>query len=227
MNVALTRLRRETEATLLELAERFQLITADAVMCLRSELFKDRADADGMLNQLVAAGTLREITLYGDVSCFVPPDRNRDKVISETTKIRALAMLQVCASHSKSRRRLTANEFSRYFPELKRPGLPMNYYVDLSQEQPKLGFLRVDTGGHGRWDRIVAKALDDMRKHRLKSAFARFVKRDALEVRVVTALPQKAVRICRELNDKPTILTRSVQVSVVPELLSLIAPVSL
>ena len=102
----------------------------------------------------------------------------------------------------------------------------MNYYVDLSQDQPKLGFLRVDTGGHGRWDRVVSKALDDMRKHRLEPAFARFIKRNALEIRVVTALPQKADRICRALTDKSTSLTRSIQVSVVPELLNLIAPVS-
>ena len=226
MNVASTQLRRETEAALLELAERFQLITSDTAICLRPELFRNGTEAGSLLSQMAATELLQEITLYGDVPCFVPPRRNRQRTLSETTRIRALAMLHVCASHSRSRRRLTASEFSKYFPELKRPGLPMNYYVDLSQDQPKLGFLRVDTGGHGRWDRVVSKALDDMRKHRLEPAFARFIKRNALEIRVVTALPQKADRICRALTDKSTSLTRSIQVSVVPELLNLIAPVS-
>lgn len=226
MNKVPTRLRRDTEAALLQLAERFQLMTADAAWELRRDLFNSPADANNVLIQLATIGLLREITLYGFVSCFVPADRNKEKPFSETTKIRALAMLQVCASRSASRRRLTASEFTRYFPELRRPGLPMNYYIDLSQDQPKLGFLRIDMGGRGRWDRIVAKALDDMRKHRLEPAFARFIKRDALEIRIVTALQQKANRIYRVLKDKPTSLAGSIQVSVVSELLSLIAPIS-
>ena len=101
----------------------------------------------------------------------------------------------------------------------------MNYYVDLARDQPKLGFLRVDTVGRGRWDRIVAKALDDVRKHRLETAFSRFIERDALEIRVVTALKQKANRISRALKNKPTSLGQSIEVSAVPELLNLIAPI--
>lgn len=215
----------ESTVVLGELAERYQLITADAASQLRRDHFNNEAKARDAMKQLAAAGCLREVTLYGNVTCFVPAGRHREKPLSETSKIRALAMLYVCASVSHHRTRLTATEFEKYFPELRRPGLPMNYYVDLAGHQPKLGFLRVDTGGHGRWDRIVAKALDDVRKHQVEPAFGRFIQRDALEIRVVTALHQKANRISRALNEKPTSLAQSIDVSVVPELLNLIAPI--
>lgn len=216
----------ETVTALQDLAERFQLITAKAVFQLRHELFESDADAESVLRQMAAARILHETTLYGYVSCFVPAAIPTNRPLSEITRIRALAMLNVCASGSRVRRRLNAVEFKKYFPTLHRPGLPMNYYIDLSEEQATLGFLRVDTGGCGRWDRIVAKAMGDVRKHHLEPAFAPFIKRGALEIRVVTALQQKANRISRLLSEKPTILTQSIQVSVVPEILNLIAPVS-
>ncbi len=225
MNETPNRATDETAVALRELAERYQLITAAAATQLRRDHFNTDAQAIDALHQLAPAGSLREVTLFGNVTCFVPEVRRCKKPLSETTKIRALAMLSVCASASHHRTRLTGIELEKYLPELQRPGLPMNYYVDLSHDQPKLGFLRVDTGGHGRWDRIVAKALDDVRKHQIEPAFRRFIQRDALEIRVVTPLHQKAIRITRALNDRPTDLGQSIEVSVVPELLNLIAPI--
>lgn len=225
MNMPSTDLTDESGFVLRELADRYQLLTAEAASQLRRDHFDKEAKARDAMKQLAAAGCLREVTLYGNVTCFVPAGHHREKPLSETSKIRALAMLSVCASASHHRTRLTATEFEKYFPELRRPGLPMNYYVNFAGDQPRLGFLRVDTGGHGRWDRIVAKALDDVRKHQVEPAFGRFIQRDALEIRVVTALHQKRNRITRALTDKPTSLAQSIEISVVPELLNLIAPI--
>ena len=112
----------EVAAKLNQLAERYQLITTAAAFDLTRDLFETKADAKNALYQLVARGALRELSLYRGLSCFIPPAREGGKPLSETTKIRALAMLSVCAHQSQSRTRLTASEFEKYFPDLSRPG---------------------------------------------------------------------------------------------------------
>ena len=207
------------------LTERYKLMTAAALCALRPDFCPHERLAQQSLKELVAGGALAEAPLYRNRTCFyrVAPEGER-REFSETSKIRSYAMLAVCATGSAKRTRLTRTEFQQYFADSYRPGLPMNYYVDLSTPQPLLGFIRVDQGGQGRWDRVVAKALDDARKHRLEPAFARFLKRNALEIRIVTALPQKADRLRRALNEKQVARGIPIHISVVPELINLIAP---
>ena len=71
----------------------------------------------------------------------------------------------------------------------------------------------------------ASSALDDARKHRLEPAFDRFRKGNAIETRIVTALPQKADRIRRALLDHPNPSGIPIQISILPELINLIAPV--
>jgi hypothetical protein len=207
------------------LAERYKLLTDAALRELRRDLFPDIATARRILQNLVRQGLLSETPLYRNRSCYVAANTAEEKPdISENAKIRAYAMLAVCAKQTAQRTRLTRGEFQQYFPDTYRTGLPMNYYIDLTADQPMLGYLRVDLGGAARWDRIAVKAQSDVRKHRLEPAFARFVKRKALEIRIVTALPQKADRLRRALVEKAIPDGISIHVSVIPELINLIAP---
>ena len=67
----------------------------------------------------------------------------------------------------------------------------MNYYVDTSGPQPRLGFIRVDAGGRGRWDRVLAKCRDDLQVHQRMLASAQFIDRQAFEITLITTLPKK------------------------------------
>ena len=147
--------------------------------------------------------------------------------LSEAAKIRAYAMLAFCCLGDISRDRLTRRELQRHFADLDRPGLPLNYYVDGSRPKPQLGFLRVDTGGHGRWDRIVEKVRHDAESHWLMPGFRRLITAGCFEITLVAALAEKAERIRRELAEGR--IARPVQVRVVamPDLVHLVMPAAL
>ena len=135
---------------------RYGLITPATMSSLQPDLFKHPGAARELLRELSHEGLILEDTLYKGHTFYY----RREQPYSEPSKIRAYAMLAICAARSANRTKLTRTEFQQYFPEMCRPGLPMNYYVDLTAANPVLGFVRADLGGHGRWDRIVAKALD-------------------------------------------------------------------
>ena len=201
-------------------------MTETALAKLRPDLFFNTRVARRTLVELVRDKELIETPLYRNRSCFFAREpKGETEDFSEAGKIRAYAILAVCASSSANRTRVTRQEFQNYFPETYRPGLPMNYYVELGSRDPVLGFVRLDRGGPGRWDRLVAKALNDARRHRLEPAFERFIEKNALEIRVVTALPQKADRLRRALTEKVSRANIPIHVSVVPELINLIAPI--
>jgi len=211
--------------TAVSLTARYRLMTASALRELRPDLYPRERSARKVLIELARRGELAEAPLYRNRTCFYrrEPAEHREE-FSEPAKIRAYAMLAVCAAREARRTRLTREELQKYFADWYRPGRPANYYLDLSDEKPVLGFLRVDHGGRGRWDRVLAKALDDARKHRLEPAFERFLAQGALEVRIVTALPQKANRLRCALNEKQAARGVPIHISVVPELINLIAP---
>lgn len=98
----------------------------------------------------------------------------------------------------------------------------MNYYVDTSSGPPRLGLLRVDPGGCGRWDRVVAKCCEDLRDHERHPGFARLIRGGQFEVTLVTALPQKAERIALAFDAGR--VGAPLRLCAVPELLYLIAP---
>jgi hypothetical protein len=142
--------------------------------------------------------------------------------IPERAKIINYAILACCCLSDTTRQRLTLGEFRQHFPQLLRPGLTMNYYVDASGDRPRLGFVRVDMGGHGRWDRILAKCCDDWRAHEAHAGFRSLIDRGEFEISIVTALEQKADRLRHALSAHKQKMV--VRICAVRRLLDLIAP---
>ena len=206
---------------------RYSLLTAQALAGLKPQLFESSRRAKAALFAGVRHGLLEKGRLHPGRIAFFPVRNGRPDRLSEMAKIRAYAALAVCAASSGRRTRVTSDEFQKTFSDLYRPGMAMNYVLDRSEREPRLAFLRIDTGGHARWDRIVAKLLADARRHRLNPAFRRLVERRSVEIRLVTALPQKADRVCRALQSRPAQPEIPIHISVVPELINLIAPLPL
>lgn len=176
---------------------------------------------------LKQGGQIAEAPLYQQRRYLHLQDHASDQPAgahSELSKTRNYAMLAFCCLGENPRERLTTNDFRKHFPDLYRPGLPLNYYVDLEQDSARLGFMRVDTGGRGRWDRVIARARSDIQKHSSEPAFRELIEHDLFEVAILTALPQKAERIRKSLQDGDSRTGGLIRVSAIPDLLYLIAP---
>lgn len=144
--------------------------------------------------------------------------------LSEPAKIRAFAFLSYCCLGKTRRARLTSVEMQSRFPGLVAAGQAQRYYVDSSQSHPVLGFLRVDIGGPGRWDRVVRSFRQDILSHTHRPEFHQLIQEGQFELAVATALPQKAERIRTALNAAEALEHIALRMVVIPDLLHLIAP---
>ena len=151
-------------------------------------------------------------------------DRPKHGPLSEPAKVRAYAMLVFCCLHDVPRERLTADDFQTHFPDLYRPGMSANYYIDTTGNRPRIGLLRVDFGGRGRWDRIISRVRRDIEAHYLAAGFRRLLARQSFEITVVTALPQKAGRIRQALAGHCDARRVPIRVVAMPDLLHLVMP---
>ena len=185
-----------------------------------------------LLGSLCKSGAVGRASLYRGEEYFylgqLPQGpttvQARTGPLSEPAKIRNYALLHHCCLGTVKRRRLTANDLQSHLPELHRPGVPLNYYINVDASLPRLGFVRVDVGGRGRWDRVLAKCQEDLRLHWSHTGCREFIRRDLFEVTVITALPQKAARLQRTLTELDDPRTNLIRVSACPELINLIAP---
>jgi hypothetical protein len=148
--------------------------------------------------------------------------RRRAGALSEVAKVRAYGILAFCCLSERPRQRLTPEEFRRAFTAHHRPGLPMSYYAD--QEARRLGFIRVDAGGGGRWDRIAARIIEDIARHRAIAAFGDTIAAGAFELALVTATERKAERLRPLFEEETRMSGIPVRVHAVPQLIDLIAP---
>lgn len=193
--------------------------------------------AKSTLKRLRGEGYLKEAALYGDrkydyltpegAAAIDLPLAGREaerlgKPLTEEPKVRAYAVLAFCCLSDRPRQRLTHDEFNQLFPEHDRLGLPLSYYAD--HEATRLGFVRVDNGGHGRWDRVVERVRSDVERHREALAFRDAIRRGNLEVTLVTATEQKAGRLRTAFAEGEAFTAVPVRVHVVPDLIELIAP---
>ena len=232
MNHGPSTARLETE--LVDQITRYKMTTLQAATTLPSARRLGRRRIVGLLNWLCRQNRIAAAPLFYQRRYFhlpiAPGDLESDSnvrkrgALSEEAKIRNYAMLTFCCLGKAKRHRLTATELAQYLPEFQRLGMPLNYYLDNSTNSPRLGFIRVDTGGRGRWDRILEKLRADVRLHASRAEFRNLVQQDAFEVTLITARPQKARRLAETLNSKPEAQMVRVHIAVVPELLPLIAP---
>ncbi len=149
-------------------------------------------------------------------------DASRIGILSEQAKFRAFALLTFCCRTDKPRVRLTPQELAAYLPDCQRVGLPSTYYYDASGIG-QLGFVRVDAGHHGRWDRVVQTLREDISAHLRRTAWERLIKANRFEFTVLTVFPEKAERIRETVAQQAAFRCARVQVIALPELFPLIA----
>jgi hypothetical protein len=179
---------------------------------------------DARQRQLVDAAQLHDGISYWHLSSAGAAkcgSNARFGPLSEPAKLRAYAVLRFCCLSEQPRHRLLPGELRRHFPELDRPGLPSGYYLDPTGPK-RLGFLRVDAGHRGRWDRILQTLRDDIRDHASQSAFTRLVRAERFELTVLTVFRSKAERIKECLASLREAKSVPVKVAAIPELLPLI-----
>ncbi len=153
--------------------------------------------------------------------CELPPDRTGP--LSEPAKIRAVAMLRFCCVSDHSRHLFVADELAESFPMLAAVGLCRGYYFEPGPAG-RIGFVRVDAGRRGRWDRVLQTIRQDIETHLLRRGFRQIVQAARFEITVVTILPQKAKRIQDSLPTIPGTDSIPVHVMAMPELLPLVEP---
>ena len=184
-----------------------------------------------LLRSLEAGGIIGSQWLHHDLPCWhlagkgaiesgLPLERSGP--LTEPAKLRAYAMLRFCCLSTCPRMRLTPDDMRKHFPDLYRNGMPQGYYFD-SHDQGKLGLLRIDAGGRGRWDRVVHSVLDDVIQHRQRPGFSRLMQVQRFEFTIATILPQKADRIRGAIEQKSELNNVAMRIVAMPELLPLIA----
>jgi len=221
------------ERIVMEHVARYRMTTYPAVNSLRGVRHFGRRRLRQLLNSMCRSRQLGRSTLFHQKHYFFLADDGasptkgagrRTGPLSETAKVRNYAIQSYCLRGGVYRSRLTKEELASMLPEIDRPGLPLNYYVDTSSDAPRLGFVRVDVGGHGRWDRIAKTCVSDLMSHIGNPAFQQFIQSDAFEVTLITTMPQKADRLRSWIVEQSPEATSLLKVVAFPELINLIAP---
>lgn len=193
-----------------------------------------KAAATDTIATLLSARLITEEWLYSGCRCYVLSNRGHELLsvssakqanhrcsLSTETKIRRYAMLSFCCLGEVSRIRLTQSELSVFCSETMNQVGAGNYYVEPDANH-RLGFIRVDMGGRGRWDRVLAKAEQDARRILQEPACQTLIRAGQMELTIATATQEKAERMSRQLMASPCQLP--IRIAVISELLDLIAP---
>jgi hypothetical protein len=228
MHAQTTERRTFVEDAVLHHVARYRLTVPEAVQHLAACRGRSRGDVLRTLSRLETQRRLTSVWLYAGRRGYVakddkkqaPSQRAPASGLSETAKVRHFAMLAFCCLGSAPRQRLTRAELVARIDGLKSPDCTSPYYA----EADRIGFLRVDAGGHGRWDRILAKSLEDARDHTREPVWRPWIDAGRFEITIVTALPQKAERLCRAMAALDQAPPVPVRITALPELLYLIAP---
>lgn len=224
------------EVSVLELTEHYGLTVIEAVARLPAFKRKSNADALRSINRLVRRRLLTETWLYpgrrcyclttkangtGDTGDTLAGQAVNARPLSQESKIRRFAMLSFCCLGATPRTRLSPALLRHTFPTLDGTSLTGGYYLQPTN-QNVIGFLRVDMGGDGRWDRVLAKCAEDARRLTNLPTWRDHLAAGCVEITVATAMPQKAERLSRALLKSSSLLPT--RIAVIPEMLNLIAP---
>jgi hypothetical protein len=211
---------------------RYRLTTPEALRTVPPLRLATNATALALLRDLAAEGGLGHAPLDRHGSYFYLTAQGAREVIgedsarlsgplSESAKLRAFALLAFCRLSSVNRERLSADDLRRLVPGLDTGGMPSTFYAERSETTRALGFARIDAGGHGRWDRILATVHADARRLAGEPALRPLVRGGSFEVTLVTTTPEKAERLRATLADSP-VTPIPVRVAAVPRLLTLV-----
>lgn len=212
---------------------RYRLTTPEAARTVASLRLKSNANAVAFLRRLVAAGWLGEAPLDRHGSYFYLSEHGAKEVcpsdeqsfrhsgpLSEVAKTRAFALLAFCRLTGAHRERLRPDELGRVVPGFDPVGSTSTFYAERSETARTIGFARVDVGGVGRWDRILATLAADLRTFDADPALRPLITGRAFEVTLVTATREKADRLRSTLAETGT-PSVPVHVVAVPRLLAL------
>lgn len=236
MNALVSKKLSAGDMAILRHIARYRLTVREVVARLPEFHHTNTTELDTRLRRLEDAGFIASTWLYAHRSCFVltfkganrvrgaVADRDTHAPFSEATKIRRFAALTFCCFTSIRRQRLTAAELADQVIGVNGSDADTPYYVSFDEAPTRLGFLRVDLGGQGRWDRILAKCQQDVRDHAINPIWLPWIESNRFEMTLVTALPQKAERLQRALSQQEHPPPIPVRITAIPELLYLIAP---
>lgn len=177
----------------------------------------------GFLNSAPLHGTRRYYYLTPAAAHVLGVSEAVARALPEQTKVDAFGMLLYCCGREPQQEKLTLDEFQTGFAGLFRQGERPNYYIDSTGERKRLGFLRVDRGGFGRWDRLIHRCRDDIAKRCDLPEFRELIHRGGFVFTLVTSLPQKSDRIEEAVREQG--FPCDFRVVPIPELLELVAPV--
>jgi hypothetical protein len=222
------------ELSVLKFTEHYGLTVVEAAARLPALKRQSQADVERLIGRLVNRRMMTETWLYPGRRCYylttkaieatrVPVVGRHfdDRPLSEESKIRKFAMLSFCCLGMTPRLRLSAAVLQNTYPTLEVTSFTASYYLQMEPNRV-FGFLRVDMGGEGRWDRVVAKCAEDARRIANSPTWREHVAAGRFEITLATALSQKAERLGRALEETPPLLP--IRIAVIPELLNLIAP---
>ena len=226
------------QAAVLDHAFRYRMVVAEVLVETATfsewrlrrvkKLLRSLEEDDGLLASAPLYGTRSYCFLTEQgVSVHRPdiPQADREKLarhLPETEKPRLYGTLSFCCLSKTLRERLTLDEFKRHFPNHYRPRLQVNYYV--IHEAKRLGYVHVDTGSRGRWDRLLGGLKRRIQRHRRIPAFAQLIQENRFELAVVVAFPEKAERLSAPLQQLAESEGVGIHLRLVPDLIHLIAP---
>lgn len=222
------------EFAVLKFTEHYGLVVIEAAVRIPELQNQSHANVQRLIDRLVKLRLMTETSLYPGRRCYhlttkgieatganVIGRRMNDRPLSEESKIRRFAMLSFCCLGATPRMQLSPAILQATFPTLDVTSLTSGYYMQPTT-QKVIGYLRVDMGGEGRWDRVLAKCAEDARRITNNQTWRERAAAGGFEITVATALPQKAERLSRALLESPPQLP--IRIAVIPELLNLIAP---
>lgn len=208
---------------------RYRLTTPEAVKTVAALRLSTNARALAFLRELVATNWLSEAPLDRHGPYFFLADHGagdmcrparRSGPLSEVAKARAFALLAFCRLTGADRERLSPDDLRRVVPALDSGGMPTTFYAERSTTTRSLGFARIDVGGTGRWDRVLATVASDLRTFSADPALRPLIAARSFEMTLITAMPEKAERLRASLAETaPSPVP--VHVIAVPRLLAL------
>lgn len=223
------------ELAIIRHIHRYGLTTPEAACAAGIRGMSSGEVAEQRLKALVRRGDLIRKPLAVGMKQFVlsqqglaklghTTDSGRDKPDSMRTTITRYAFLAFCCLQGTPRLKLNHEDLQQRFPDLYRPASADHYYLTHEYATPCLGFLRIDCGNVGRWDRIVAKVSDDLRNHLSLPIVRTLLDSQSFELTIITPLPQKACQVQAEMDKRQAALPVPVRCVAMPELINLIRP---